>query len=84
MIIGIMVLGLSISTLGGALIESRFKKSNTEENQNSLKLKDDYINSDNNQTDNGGNNSTIKGITTSLIKKSLTLWRPGEKMSFIH
>lgn len=71
MTIGIMVLGLFISTLGGALIKSRFKKSNKEENQNPIKIKDDNIDTDNNQPDNGGNNSTIKGETISLIKNKM-------------
>jgi len=69
MIIGIMVLGLFISTLGGALIESRFKKSNAEQ-QNTLKSKDDN-DIKNNQSGDSGSSKTIKEETKLLIKNRI-------------
>jgi voltage-gated potassium channel len=71
MIIGIMVLGLFISTLGGALIESRFKKPKEELKQNTLQLEDNDIDKDKKQSGNWDNNKTINGETISLIKNKL-------------
>ena len=69
MIIGIMVLGLFISTLGSSLIESRLAK--TTKKQNIFKIKDDR-NIKKNQNDNNSNNyTTINEETKILVKNKI-------------
>jgi voltage-gated potassium channel len=69
MIIGIMVLGLFISTLGSSLIESRLAK--TTKKQNTSKIKDDR-NIKKNQNDNNSNNyTTINEETKILVKNKI-------------
>jgi hypothetical protein len=70
MIIGIMVLGLFISTLGGALIESRFKKAKTESHE-TIKLLEEDNDTDDNQIDTDSNNKTINKENKASIKNKI-------------